>query len=137
MKGPVFTCRQCGQCCHGDKGILVTPKEIHRLADFLGLPVPEFEQRYLIASPLGPQIASRNGACVFLEEKRCRVHPVKPRVCREWPFFPALLRHPDEFQAVKEACPGIEPACTYEEFRRAGKTASQGAVLGPGKNKCT
>jgi Fe-S-cluster containining protein len=113
---PVFTCRQCGECCHGEKGILVTPEEAERLAAFLGLPPEELQRRYLINSPLGPQMATRNGACIFLENTRCQVHPVKPRICREWPFLPALLQHPDEFQAAKEACPGFAPDCRHENF---------------------
>jgi uncharacterized protein len=113
---PVFTCQQCGQCCQGDKGILVTPAEMNALAEFLGLSREELARRYLISSPLGLQVAARNGACIFLEDKRCRVHPVKPRICREWPFLPALLAHADEFEAAKEACPGLAPDCRHEDF---------------------
>ncbi len=113
---PVFVCQQCGACCHGDKGILVTPEEIERLAAFLGFALKELHRRFLIISPLGPQVATRNGACIFLEDNRCQVHPVKPRICREWPFLPALLQHPDEFEAAKESCPGFAPDCRHEDF---------------------
>ncbi len=112
----VFTCRQCGKCCHGEKGILVTSEEAERLAAFLGLTLQELHRDYLITSSLGPQVATRNGACVFLEDNRCRVHPVKPRICRQWPFLPALLEHADEFEAAREACPGFAPDCRHEEF---------------------
>lgn len=115
-KTPVFACRQCGECCRGDKGILVTPAEMAVLADFLGLSPEELQRRYLIASPLGPQVAAQNGACIFLEDNRCRVHPVKPRICREWPFLPALLAHAEEFEAAKEACPGIAEGCRHQDF---------------------
>ncbi len=123
----VFVCRQCGECCRGDKGILVTPAEADGLAEFLGLTLEELHSRFLVDSPLGPQLATSNGACVFLADSRCRVHPVKPRICREWPFLPALLKHADEFEATKEACPGIVRGCSHEEFRlfaekRAGST---------------
>lgn len=119
----VFACRQCGECCHGDKGILVTPEEARRLAAFLCLTMKELYRDYLIPSPLGPQVATRNGACIFLEDNRCRVHPVKPRICRQWPFLPALLAHPDEFAAAKEACPGLAPECRHAEFVAAAVAA--------------
>ncbi len=126
-KPPVFDCRQCGECCHGDKGILVTPEEAENLAAFLGLTLGELQSRYLIASSLGPQVGNWNGACIFLADNRCRVHPVKPRICREWPFLPALLAHADEFEAAKEACPGLNPEGSHADFRREAEEASQDA----------
>jgi Fe-S-cluster containining protein len=112
----VFTCRQCGECCHGQGGILVTPEETERLAAFFQISREEFQRTYLVDSALGPQVATGNGACVFFMDNRCQVHPVKPRICREWPFLQALLKHADEFEAAKEACPGIELTCTHAEF---------------------
>jgi uncharacterized protein len=115
-KPPVFACQQCGACCHGDKGILVTPEEAEKLAAFLNLTREELQRRFLIESSLGPQVATQNGACIFLEDNRCRVHPVKPRICREWPFLSALLQHADEFEAAKEACPGLAPESRHDDF---------------------
>lgn len=130
-KPPVFACRRCGECCRGDKGILVTPWEADRLAAFLGLTLDDLYRRFFIASPLGPQLATRNGACVFLADNRCQVHPVKPRICRQWPFLPALLKHPDEFEAAREACPGFEAGCTYEEFCLLGEATASGSGSDP------
>ena len=116
----VFNCRQCGECCQGERGILVTDREALALAEFLGLALADFRRDYLVDTPAGPQVAALNGACVFLEGGQCRVHPVKPRICRDWPFLPALLAHADEFEAAKEACPGIEPQTRHEDFLRGG-----------------
>ncbi len=100
----------------------MNPEEIERLAAFLHLSGEDFAREYLVASQMGPQLASRNGACVFLAEKRCRIHPVKPRLCRDWPFLSALLTHPDELEGAKGACPGIDPACRHQDFVRAAGT---------------
>jgi|UniRef100_A0A7V6A2C6 Fe-S-cluster containining protein len=115
-KRPVFSCRQCGECCRGERGILVAPVEQAAMAEYLGLDPGDFAARYLIATPLGPQLASRNGACVMQEANLCLVHPVKPRICREWPYLPALLNHADEFAAAKEACPGLAVDAGHQEF---------------------
>ena len=56
---PVFFCRQCGDCCQGERGILVTPAAHRAMAAFLGLSPEEFAARYLVDTPLGPQVASR------------------------------------------------------------------------------
>jgi Fe-S-cluster containining protein len=115
---PVFDCRQCGECCRGEKGILVTAAELQALAAYLGLSEEDFARRYLVETSLGPQLATQNGACIMQEGSLCRVHPVKPRICREWPFLPALLTHADEFEAAKEACPGIAPQSKHEDFKK-------------------
>jgi Fe-S-cluster containining protein len=117
----VFRCRQCGECCRGERGIVVTPAEEQAMAAYLGVSVAEFAARYLTATPLGPQLATVDGACIMQEGTLCRVHPVKPRICREWPFLPALLAHADEFEAAKGACPGIHPEACHEDFKLDGK----------------
>jgi uncharacterized protein len=118
---PVFSCRQCGECCRGERGILVTAAEHQAMAAHLGLAPQDFAARYLVATSLGPQLASRNGACALQQDGLCQVHPVKPRICREWPFLQALLAYADEFEAAKGACPGLAEDAGHEEFVRAGR----------------
>jgi Fe-S-cluster containining protein len=115
---PVFQCQQCGDCCSGRGGIFVKPQEVEEMAALLGIAVDEFCRLYVEASDLGPRlIVADNGFCVFLMEGNlCRVHPVKPFICRQWPFLPALLVDADELEHAKTACPGINPACSHEDF---------------------
>ena len=116
----VFQCRQCGDCCAGRGGIFVKPDEVEAMAALLALPVAEFCRRFVEASDLGPRLTVADEVCVFLMAgSLCRVHPVKPSICRQWPFLPALLMHPDELEHAKTACPGINPACSHEDFMDA------------------
>jgi uncharacterized protein len=114
----VFHCRQCGDCCAGRGGIFVRPDEVEAMAALLELPVEEFICRFMEVSAMGPRLTvAANGSCVFLMAGNlCRVHPVKPFICRQWPFLPALLVDPDEMESAKTACPGIDPACNHEDF---------------------
>ncbi len=118
---PVFDCRQCGDCCAGRGGIHVKPREVEEMAALLNMPVEDFCRAYVESSALGPRLmVADNGFCVFLMEGNlCRVHPVKPFICRQWPFLPALLADPDELEHAKGACPGINPECSHEEFVKA------------------
>jgi hypothetical protein len=116
LKRPIFECRQCGECCAGKGGIYVTPEEVARLADYLDMAPQELAGRYLEDSPMGPRLGVSDGVCVFVENNRCGVHPVKPRICREWPFLAPLLKYADELEYAKGACPGIDPDCSHEEF---------------------
>jgi Fe-S-cluster containining protein len=120
-KRPVFSCRQCGECCRGEKGILVTAAELTAMAAHLGLAAADFAALYLVETPLGTQLASRNGSCILQTDGLCQVHPVKPRICREWPYLSALLQHADEFEAAKEACPGLAADAGHEEFIQAAR----------------
>ncbi len=117
-RSPVFQCQQCGDCCSGRGGIFVKPREVEEMAALLSLSVEEFCRLYVEASAMGPRLAiADNGFCVFLMEGNlCRVHPVKPFICGQWPFLPILLVDPDELEHAKTACPGINPACTLEDF---------------------
>ncbi len=120
-KRPVFSCRQCGECCQGERGILVTAAEHQAMAAYLGLSPEDFAARYLVATPMGPQLASRSGTCALQEGGLCQVHPVKPRICRQWPYLPALLDHADEFEAAKGACPGLSTDARHEDFVRESR----------------
>ena len=86
------------------------------MAALLNLDEPEFCRRYVESSSLGNRLGIAAGVCVFMEDNRCRVHPVKPFICRQWPFLPALLVDAEEFEAAKGACPGINPECSHEDF---------------------
>jgi Fe-S-cluster containining protein len=113
---PVFKCQQCGDCCRGKGGIFVQAEEVEQLSTFLGMPREDFCRRYVEVSPMGAHLATKNGTCVFLKGNCCQVHPVKPRICRQWPFLAAILKHPEELAHAKTACPGITPDCSHEDF---------------------
>ncbi len=116
-RSPVFDCQQCGDCCAGRGGIHVRSQEVEAMAAHLSMPVAEFRRNCVEASLTGPRLRVADEVCIFLQEdKRCRVHPVKPFICRQWPFLPALLVEADELEYAKGACPGIDPSCSHEEF---------------------
>lgn len=119
----VFECKKCGECCYGEGGILLQPEEIEKIADFLGLTVDSFialhcEERH---GRLHVRSAS-NGYCVFFDQgQQCRIHPVKPRPCSLWPFYPALVKDRATWNHAKEGCPGINPDASFEDFVKASK----------------
>jgi Fe-S-cluster containining protein len=98
------------------------------MAALLELTPEEFGRRYVEVTSMGPRLTvADNGFCIFLlEGNLCRVHPVKPFICRQWPFLPALLVDPDELENAKTACPGINPACSHEDFVEAALNQGRG-----------
>ncbi len=97
---PIFLeCDRCTACCRWPGQVRLTDVEITRLSAYLKLDEPEFIERYtrLNAARNGLALVDQlGGACVFLEGNDCRVNPVKPQQCRDFPNlwnFPGFEQH--------------------------------------------
>ncbi len=86
-----FRCRRCGNCCRWEGYVHVLPGEIDAAAFFLGMAPEEFIRRFtrLTEDRRGLSLTEReDGACVFFLDGNpagCRIHPVKPQQCRDFP----------------------------------------------------
>jgi Fe-S-cluster containining protein len=118
-----FECKQCGMCCYGEGGIRVESAEIEKIARFLALPPDDFIQEYCREKSGRLYIVSKaDGSCVFYDPgKNCLIHPVKPRPCSLWPFYPALLKEKENWEMAKDACPGINENCSFDDFVRQSR----------------
>ncbi len=103
----IFECRKCGHCCQGFGGTYVTPRDVDNIAEYTGISEMELRDRYCQPSDGRLVLAQdADGFCVFWD-KLCTIHPVKPRMCRAWPFIEGVLRAPENWTHMAEACPGI------------------------------
>ena len=86
-----YRCTRCGSCCRWAGYVRITEREAESIAEYLGLSLDEFLERYtrLTGDRRGLSLTeSAEGHCIFLEEDTvCRIQPVKPRQCREFPNF--------------------------------------------------
>ncbi len=113
----IFQCQRCGQCCQGYGGTYVTPDDIKAIAAFIGCPADSFTARYCRASCGRPLLAQgTDGYCIFYNGG-CTIHPVKPLMCRRWPFLPAVLRDVGNWHAMATACPGMRTDVSDETIR--------------------
>ena len=121
-----FECKKCGTCCYGKGGIFVRDDEIERIADFLGIDPSSFVSRFCNEKYGRFSIKSgEDGYCVFFDkERQCTIHPVNPTPCSSWPFYDALLKDSDNWDSAKDACPGINPDCSFEDFLRQAEEES-------------
>ena len=122
-----FECTMCGTCCFGEGGIFLEPWEIAPLAAFFRKTPEAFVSEYCETLQGRPSIKTGfDGYCIFYDHKtKCNIHPVKPRICSRWPFYPALLQDAENLALARDACPGIKAQCTFEEFVRQAKEASK------------
>lgn len=103
------SCKSCVSACQQKPGWF-KPGEAERVAEFLKVPLVQLFADSLMADywyntgadtpgeeftfVLSPALMHREsgevapfdsrGACVFLKDDRCSIHPVKPYECREW-----------------------------------------------------
>lgn len=125
---PAFECQRCGQCCRGRGGVRLDAEEAARAAAFLGLEPGEFRRFLAPGEAPWDIICAENGFCVFSgPDGFCRIHPVKPKICCQWPYLPGPLRVESAFVEAKAACPGLARDLSWAEFKEAARSRAQAA----------
>ena len=115
----IFTCRMCGDCCRGYGGTYVTAADIAAIADFIGCDPEKFVRKYCRRSGGRYLLAQKeSGYCAFWDET-CTIHPVKPRMCRAWPFIQAVLADAANWFAMARSCPGMRTDVDEGQIRSA------------------
>lgn len=83
--------------------------EIEALARAAGLELAEFEKSFIRRVGRRRSLVELpNGDCVFFDNltRGCRVHDVRPRQCRTWPFWESNVCTPDAWEETCRVCPG-------------------------------
>ena len=87
-------CRRCGVCCTRHQAF-VTPTDIDRIIDYLGITLKEWDDLYEDQRWRYSEyrlIRHVNGACAFLRLDEglatCLIHAVKPACCAKWEAGP-------------------------------------------------
>jgi Fe-S-cluster containining protein len=91
-----YVCHRCLKCCH-HKRIQVNPYEIARLARNRRCPTSEFIDTYTENREGSYLRQTETGACVFLGDEGCTVHPDRPLVCRLYPLGRRLTAGTESF----------------------------------------
>lgn len=123
---PIFyECDRCTACCRWPGQVRLNDAEIASVAAHLGMVESEFIQRFTRINAARNGLALQDhpdGSCIFLEGGNCRIQPVKPQQCRD---FPNLWNFPG-FEVVCRAKPvEVDPS----EWRRRVQAAT-GRILG-------
>ncbi len=111
----IFSCEQCGYCCHGETTVSLDEHDVSRMCEHLGLSFEEARAKYLRVTGDIVQMKTVDGHCIFFEGN-CSVHPGRPWRCRQWPLHPAILGDQANFTAIASSCPGIKKEVGYKKF---------------------
>lgn len=100
-----FHCTQCGKCCIHRTDIILSPRDIFKMAKELKLSNSDFLRKYcsihigptsrmpiVILRPIG-----KNNRCPLLKNNKCSVHKVKPSVCGMFPLGRYIASTKDDF----------------------------------------
>ena len=109
MRALRFECQPgCTNCCTQKGFVYLTEADLARIAQFLSMPAPEFERRYVYRTTRQLRLrVPRQVQCHFLRDGGCSIHSVKPAQCRIFPFWPELVESRKEWEKTGEWCPGI------------------------------
>lgn len=83
-----YDCQRCTACCRWPGYVAVTEREIKEIARHLGTTEDSFIQNHTRLQPNRKGLAlldKPNGECAMLEGINCRIQPVKPKQCRQFP----------------------------------------------------
>lgn len=120
-----YHCNACGRCCV-NKRIQTNPYEVLRLARNLGMKTGEFARQYLDKE--GPYLrVTAEGACIFLNNKGCGVHPDRPVACRTYPLGRWVSAEYEE--TYRELQPHPESEGVYGRDGTIGQFLTEQGVL--------
>ncbi len=111
-----FECQKCGNCCRGEPGyVWVNTKEIQAISGFMNLSAGKFGKKYLRKIGRRTSLIERpNGDCIMYANG-CSIYAVRPKQCRTFPFWPLNLKSKDNWEALKEFCPGVDRGRLYTQ----------------------
>ncbi|MFN0128832.1 MAG: YkgJ family cysteine cluster protein [Verrucomicrobiales bacterium] len=114
-----FQCQRCTACCRWPGEVRIREDEVAAIAGYLGLGVRDFVHGHtrLTGNRQGLSLLEHeDGTCVWLEGVDCRLQPVKPLQCREFP-------NTWNFPGWRDVCRAVE----VEELAEGG-TRTEAAV---------
>jgi len=119
----IFECRQCGDCCNGFGGTYVTKQDIINISNYINVDPEKFIDEYCDKS--GSRVVltlGKDGYCIFFDKtKQCTIHPVKPYMCKAWPFIQAVITHPENWNTMANSCPGMKKNIPYKDLQKIVK----------------
>jgi Fe-S-cluster containining protein len=116
-----FRCIKCGICCGNTqekiRHILLLSAEAEQIAAATSHPISEFAVKVEGKAPYSHEMrkTGEDGKCIFLENNRCTIYPLRPLICRFYPFeLKTALNRKHEFLYTDE-CPGIGKGKVFEK----------------------
>lgn len=113
----IFICARCGYCCQGETTVSLDDDDQRRMVEELDMDRQQVRDTYWRVTGNVVQMKIVEGHCIFYDAKKgCSVHTGRPWRCGQWPLHPSILADRNNFETIRESCPGINRELSYEEF---------------------
>jgi len=88
--------------------VFLTEEDLIRIAAYLSTDLAEFEQKYVHRTARSLRLRKPSDRqCLFHQDQRCSIHPVKPVQCRVFPFWPEIIETEGSWDETALRCPGM------------------------------
>lgn len=121
----VFDCTRCGDCCRGFGGTYLSESDVSSICEHVSVDRDTFIKEYCSRS--GSRLVLRqrpDGYCIFWD-RLCTIHPIKPRMCRQWPFLRSVLVDEINWRSMASMCPGIRAGADMDQVRACIEDCTQ------------
>ena len=83
-----FVCQRCNECCKKPGFVYLQQGEEEAIAAHLNFAPFEFVNRFCELQDRQKLVLKKNPdeSCIFLSDRGCQIHPVKPQQCRDFPI---------------------------------------------------
>ena len=123
-----FQCQRCASCCRAQQGSTsLTRPDVARISAHLALPEAVFitdycyiRERHIYSDSgtldviISELCLRRHGAdCLLLDVNVCTVEPVKPLMCKAYPFIESV-DHILAYKATAAYCRGFDQGPSYD-----------------------
>lgn len=104
-----FKCTGCGKCCTGSGLVTLTLDEADKISAWLKISIEKFLNIYCKKINGNYYLKDLAGTdhCIFLENKQCKIYPLRPTQCKTFPYWPSLLRTKEDWDREASYCEGI------------------------------
>ena len=108
-----FRCTKCGICCGDTKEktrhILLLKPEAEQIVKTTSQPIPTFAEKIKNRAPYVYEMrkTAEDGKCIFLKNNRCTIYPLRPLICRFYPFELKTAYNGNYTFLFTNECPGI------------------------------
>jgi len=121
LSDTLFNCRKCGACCKGYGGTYLFDNDIEVISRYIDSDPKRFVDQFCNLSGNRPVLAQRkDGYCIFWDQL-CTIHPVKPLMCRKWPYLESILIDSTNWLIMADSCPGIQPDVDMKTLEKVVK----------------
>ncbi|MCD4744357.1 MAG: YkgJ family cysteine cluster protein [Desulfobacteraceae bacterium] len=121
LKGEdIFKCMECGACCKGFGGTYISEEDIEKISKYINISLEIFLDKYCTMSGSKYVLAQgKDDNCIFYDkEKQCSIHPVKPYMCKAWPFIKTIISNPENWNAMAGSCPGMKKDIEHDILKK-------------------